>query len=174
MRALGVNCLGLYDSYNKLDAIFIPRYRLERPSPGGIGFVCQSGAVGSALLDLAGSKGYKFSKFISYGNATDIDESDLIEYLGEDKKTKVICFYVEGIKKGKRFFDVMKKVSKKKSVKITNITMELSAVITTIKYVNDKVKGECLVYINTDSQYVQKGITEWIGNWKRNGWLNSK
>lgn len=116
MDAIGVNCLGIFDAYNKFDTLFLPRYRLERPLPGGISFVCQSGAVGSAILDLAADKGHKFSKFISYGNATQIDESDLIDYLGKDKNTKVICLYVEGVKDGEKFFKTIEEVGKKKPI----------------------------------------------------------
>lgn len=116
MRAIGVNCLGIFDAHNKLDTMFLPRYRLKRPEAGGISFVCQSGAVGSATLDIATAKGHKFSKFISYGNATQIDESDILEYLGNDESTKVICFYVEGIKDGEKFYNVARKVAKKKPV----------------------------------------------------------
>ncbi|MBI2451468.1 CoA-binding protein [Candidatus Pacearchaeota archaeon] len=116
INCIGVNCLGIYDSYNKLDALFIPRYRLKRPEPGTISFVCQSGAIGAAILDIATEQGHKFSKFISYGNATDIDESDLLEYLSHDEKTKVICLYIEGIKNGKKFFETIKKVSKIKPI----------------------------------------------------------
>jgi acetate---CoA ligase (ADP-forming) len=116
MRAIGVNCLGIYDSYNKLDTLFLPRNRMKRSEPGGIGFVCQSGAVGSAIMDKATDEGHKFSKFISYGNATHVDESDLIDYLGDDEKTKVICLYVEGIKDGDKFYKTVKRVSKKKPI----------------------------------------------------------
>jgi acetate---CoA ligase (ADP-forming) len=116
MRCIGVNCLGLYDAYNNLDTLFLPRYRLNRPEKGAIGFICQSGAVGSATMDRATEEGHKFSKFISYGNATQIDESDLIEYLGEDEDTKVICLYVEGIKDGEKFYETVKRVSKKKPI----------------------------------------------------------
>ena len=116
MRCIGVNCLGIYDAYNKLDTLFIPRYRLKRPKPGAISFVCQSGAVGSAILDIATEQGHKFSKFISYGNATNVDESDLIDYLGEDENTKVICLYVEGIVDGEKFYKTVKRVSKIKPV----------------------------------------------------------
>ena len=116
MRLCGVNCLGILDTHNNFDSLFLPRDRLTRPSPGGISFVCQSGAIGSAILDLATSQGHKFSKFISYGNATSLDESDFIEYLGEDNPTKVICLYLEGVKDGKKFLRVMKEVSKKKPI----------------------------------------------------------
>ena len=116
MRCIGVNCLGVFDAYHKFDTLFLPRYRLTRPKPGGISFVCQSGAIGSAILDIAAYSGYTFSKFISYGNATQIDESDLLEYLLEDINTKVICLYVEGVKDGEKFFETLKNVSKHKPV----------------------------------------------------------
>ncbi len=116
MRCIGVNCLGIFDAYHKFDTLFLPRYRLTRPKPGGISFICQSGAIGSAILDVASTSGYTFSKFVSYGNATQIDESDLLEYLGNDETTKVVCMYVEGIKNGQRFFDTLKKVTAHKPV----------------------------------------------------------
>ena len=116
IRCVGTNCLGVFDAYHKFDTLFLPRYRLTRPKPGGISFVCQSGAIGSAILDIAAYSGYSFSKFISYGNATQLDESDLIEYLREDPNTKVICLYVEGIKNGEKFFNVLKEVTKHKPV----------------------------------------------------------
>jgi acetate---CoA ligase (ADP-forming) len=116
MRCIGVNCLGIFDAYNSLDTLFLPSYRMERPEEGSISFVCQSGAVGSAILDLAADQGYGFSKFISYGNATQVDESDLIEYLGNDENTKVICLYVEGVKDGEKFYKTIKKVSAKKPI----------------------------------------------------------
>lgn len=116
IKVIGPNCLGTFDAYSKLDSLFLPRYRLSRPKPGGISFVCQSGAVGASILDLATEKGYGFSKFVSYGNAINVDESDLLEYLGEDKNTKVICLYVEGVIDGKKFIDIAKKVSSKKPI----------------------------------------------------------
>lgn len=116
MRCLGVNCLGHFDAYSKVDTLFLPRYRLQRPAAGSISFVCQSGAVGSAILDIAAEQGHKFSKFISYGNATNVNESDIIEYLAQDKTTKVICLYVEGIQEGNKFFEVTRRVSKTKPI----------------------------------------------------------
>lgn len=116
IRMIGTNCLGILDSHSKLDTIFLPINKLKRPEAGGISFVSQSGAVGSAILDLAAFEGHKFAKFISYGNATTIDETDILEYLANDKDTKVICLYLEGIKYGKKFIKVLKEVTKKKPV----------------------------------------------------------
>jgi acetate---CoA ligase (ADP-forming) len=111
MRCVGVNCLGVFDAHHKFDTLFLPRYRLARPKPGGISFICQSGAIGSAILDIAAYSGHTFSKFISYGNATQLDESDLMEYLLHDANTKVICLYVEGIKNGEKFFETLNKTT---------------------------------------------------------------
>ena len=116
ISVVGPNCLGVFDANTKLDTLFLPRYRLSRPNPGGISFVCQSGAVGSAILDLATTEHYGFSKFISYGNAINLDESDYIEYLGKDPTTKVICLYVEGVKHGQKFLQVCKQVTKTKPI----------------------------------------------------------
>ncbi len=116
MRMIGPNCLGILDSHSKLDTIFLPVNRLKRPEAGNISFVSQSGAVGSAVLDLATFEGHKFAKFISYGNASTIDETDILEYLSNDKDTKVICLYLEGIKNGRKFIKVLKEITKKKPV----------------------------------------------------------
>ncbi len=116
MRCIGVNCLGVFDAHHRFDTLFLPRYRLTRPKAGGISFVCQSGAIGSAILDIAAYSGYSFSKFVSYGNATQLDESDIIEYLLNDENTKVICLYVEGIKNGEKFFETLKKTTSRKPV----------------------------------------------------------
>jgi len=116
MKCIGPNCLGVFDPYSGVDTFFLPRYKLERPGKGDIAFISQSGALGSVVMDWMAMKGYKISKFISYGNAIDLDEADLIEYLARDKKTKVICAYFEGVRRGRKFFEVAKKVSRKKPI----------------------------------------------------------
>ena len=113
---MGPNCLGTFDAHTKMDSLFLPRYRLQRPKEGGISFICQSGAVGSAILDYATDRGYGFSKFASYGNAMSVDESDLLEFFASDLKTKVICMYIEAVKDGKKFIETATRVSRKKPI----------------------------------------------------------
>lgn len=113
---IGANCLGIYNPYTRIDSVFLPMYKLERPRPGNISFITQSGGVGSAIIDIAAHYGVGIAKFISYGNATSIDESDLLEYLELDKKTKTIIAYIEGLKDGRRFFEVIRRINKKKPV----------------------------------------------------------
>jgi acetyl coenzyme A synthetase (ADP forming)-like protein len=113
---VGPNCLGVYNPYTKVDSIFLPTYKLERPKPGGIAFITQSGAVGSTVMDLAAYYGLGISKFISYGNSTVLDEADYLEYLMHDKETEIIILYMEGAKDGRKLFDVMKRVNKVKPI----------------------------------------------------------
>lgn len=116
MLAIGPNCIGIYDPSSGVDTFFLPRYKLERPKAGRIAFISQSGALGSVVLDWMAMKGYTISKFISYGNAIDIDEADLIEYLANDPNTSVICCYFEGLKEGRKFYNTLRRVSRKKPV----------------------------------------------------------
>ncbi|MBU0532712.1 CoA-binding protein [Candidatus Micrarchaeota archaeon] len=116
MPVVGPNCLGVFNPYTKVDSIFLPMYKLERPKPGGIAFVTQSGAVGSTVVDLTAYYGMGISKFISYGNATVLDESDYLEYLMNDKTTETIILYIEGAKDGRKLLQTMKKVNKIKPI----------------------------------------------------------
>jgi len=114
-RIIGPNCIGVFDPHTHVDTLFLSRERCGRPTPGNIAFITQSGAVGSTILDWLAEEGIGISKFVSYGNAMDVDESDLIEYLADDDKTKVITVYLEGIEaSGQKFMEIAKKVTKKK------------------------------------------------------------
>jgi len=115
-RVMGTNCLGVYDPYTNVDTIFNPREKSGRPSKGKIGFISQSGSIGITILDWLAEAGIGISKFISYENAIDVNECDALEFLGKDRKTKVITIFLEGVKDGKRFIEVARKVSKKKPI----------------------------------------------------------
>jgi len=112
IKCLGPNCLGVFDAHSGLDSLFLPPAKLTRPHAGGISFISQSGAVGSAVLDLLADEAFGFAKFISYGNGVNLSETDILDYLGKDPQTKVICMYIEGLHEGKRFLTVAKKIKK--------------------------------------------------------------
>jgi acyl-CoA synthetase (NDP forming) len=96
-----------------VDTIFNPRYKMGRPEKGMISFISQSGATLCIIMDWMAHKCYRGAKFISYGNALNTDEADLIEYLVSDPDTGVICVYMEGIKNGRKFFEIAKANSRK-------------------------------------------------------------
>jgi acetyltransferase len=80
------------------------------PEQGNIGFLSQSGALCTAVLDYALAKHIGFSKFISFGNKVDISEIDLMYYLMEDDKTKVILLYLEEVTDGRALMQAAKDV----------------------------------------------------------------
>lgn len=105
---IGPNCLGIIntDPLINLNASFARKM----PEQGNIGFLSQSGALCTAVLDYARAKHIGFSKFISFGNKTDITEIDLIYYLMEDEKTKVILLYLEEITDGRALMQAARDV----------------------------------------------------------------
>jgi len=83
---------------------------------GQVGIISQSGGNSIYLVRQAALRGVRFSKVVSYGNACDINESDLLEYLTHDADTKIIALYIEGIKDGKRFRRTLEEATKEKTV----------------------------------------------------------
>ena len=118
IRIVGPNCLGVTNIENGFDCTFNPPERQARPEFGGIAFMSQSGAFGAAILDWAARHEVGMSKFISLGNMADLDESDFMEYLKDDKATRVITAYLEGVKDGRKFLEVARNATKKKPVVI--------------------------------------------------------
>ncbi len=95
---VGPNCLGVIntDPNVNLNASFARKM----PEEGNIAFLSQSGALCTAVLDYAQAKHIGFSKFVSFGNKADISEVDLLYYLKDDPKTKVILMYLEEVRDG--------------------------------------------------------------------------
>jgi len=110
-RIIGPNCTGL----------FVPEIRLTTSSrmpmqPGDIAFMSQSGGHSQDMPMHAGPRGLRFSKVISYGNALDIGECELLEYFTSDAGTNIIAIYIEGVREGNRFRSVLESACAKKPV----------------------------------------------------------
>lgn len=112
IRILGPNCLGIIDTECPINATFSP----HMPPRGKIGFISQSGALGTSILDWAKTNKIGFSKFVSLGNKADISENDLFDDWENEKDTEVITAYLEGVKYGREFIRISSKVSKKKPI----------------------------------------------------------
>lgn len=112
VRVLGTNTImGIINTINGLNTTF---ERNLHPIKGNIAVISQSGGVGAALLDWAKYYGIGISKFVFMGDKLDLDDANVIEYLANDEQTQVIVMYMEGLKKGRAFVNMMKKITKKK------------------------------------------------------------
>ena len=112
VRIIGPNCLGVIDTETPLNATFAA----GMPPGGPIAFMSQSGALGTAVLDMAMAGRIGFSKFVSLGNKADVSEIDLLKAWGEDEASQVILIYVEGLPDGQEFIEVARKVTREKPV----------------------------------------------------------
>ncbi|MCL5022821.1 MAG: acetate--CoA ligase family protein [Nitrospirae bacterium] len=112
IRMLGPNCLGIINTANDMNATFAAGMLPK----GRIAFFSQSGALGIAVLDWAIGNDIGFSKFISLGNKTDLNEIDFIEYFVNDPGTDVILGYIEDVVDGKRFLASASKATRTKPI----------------------------------------------------------
>lgn len=110
---LGPNCIGYINTATGINSTF-----LKHISPtGNIGFVSQSGALGSVLVDeLVARHNLGLSYFISMGNKSVLDESDILDFLAHDDRTHVIAMYIEGVNDGEKFKQTLTRVTKIKPV----------------------------------------------------------
>jgi len=111
IRIIGPNCMGIYCPGSRIS------FNRDFPKESGpVGFISQSGGNTGGLIHRVMSRGVRFSKAISYGNACDLNESDFLEYLADDPETTIIGLYIEGVKDGKRFRRALEKAAEEKIV----------------------------------------------------------
>ena len=111
IRVLGPNCMGLYFPGEKIT--FSSGFPRE---PGNVAFLSQSGSHAWELIERGSQRGLRFSKVVSYGNALDVNESDLLEYCAHDPETEIIAAYIEGVRDGRRFFNALRTAAERKPV----------------------------------------------------------
>lgn len=112
-RVIGPNCLGMYS----------PRGRVTFPvnppeEVGSVGIISQSGGLGTDIIKRGQWRGVRFSGVVTMGNSADLEPSDLLEYYFADPQTKVIGLYLEGVKNGRRLFELLNSKAATKPVVI--------------------------------------------------------
>ena len=112
MRIIGPNCLGIIVPSLNLNASFAT----GMPKDGHIAFISQSGALCTSVLDWAMEEKIGFSCVVSIGNTIDVDFADLIDYLGEDEKTKSIILYIESISQARKFMTAARAFARNKPI----------------------------------------------------------
>jgi acetate---CoA ligase (ADP-forming) len=112
LRLIGPNCLGVIDTFTPLNASFAA----GTPPAGPMAFMSQSGALGTAVLDIALAGRLGLSKFVSLGNKADISEIELLRAWQDDPETRVILIYSEGMPNGDEFIRTARQAARKKPV----------------------------------------------------------
>ncbi len=112
LRIVGPNCLGVIRPAAHLNASFAS----EMPASGNLAFVSQSGAICTAVLDLAFRERFGFSHFVSIGSMLDVDFGDMIDYLGNDYAAKSILLYIESLTNFRKFMSAARSVSRVKPI----------------------------------------------------------
>jgi len=114
-RIIGPNCMGIYCPEAGLNTVVPYVERLTEES-GDVALIAQSGWVCEFFILIGYERGLRFSKVLSIGNQSDLTFVDFLEYFGSDPKTDIICAYIEGVKSGRDFLDVARKVSISKPI----------------------------------------------------------
>ena len=115
-RVIGPNCLGLFSPAAGVNTY--PQVLMKRvpTDPGSVGGFSQSGSFVDYLVWFLSEKGLRFSSIVSCGNECDLAAEDYLEYFGQDEQTKTIVAYMEGVKDGRRFFEVAREVGREKPI----------------------------------------------------------
>jgi acyl-CoA synthetase (NDP forming) len=114
LRLVGPNCLGVINTRptESLNASLSPLM----PQRGRVGFFCQSGALGVAILESVDRRGLGLSSFVSAGNRADVSGNDLLQYWEEDGDTEVVLLYLESIGNPRKFSRVARRVAMRKPI----------------------------------------------------------
>lgn len=112
MRIIGPNCLGVMSPITGINATFAKGMAL----PGRVGFISQSGALCTSVLDWSLTEHVGFSAFVSIGSMLDVNWGDLIYYLGDDTHTQSIVIYMETIGDAGAFLSAAREVSLTKPI----------------------------------------------------------
>ncbi|EAQ80375.1 bifunctional acetate--CoA ligase family protein/GNAT family N-acetyltransferase [Blastopirellula marina] len=112
LRIIGPNCLGVMSTSVHLNASFAA----SSPLPGRVGFISQSGALCTSVLDWSLQKNIGFSHFISVGNMLDVQIGDLIDYMANDPHTDSIILYVESISESREFMSAARAFARQKPI----------------------------------------------------------
>ncbi len=115
-RIIGPNTVGIYIPSTGVNTALVVPERSRFPGDGEIAFITQSGALGLLTMDSVTMYDVGFSAFINLGNRIDVNENELLEYFGQDKKSKVVILYIESFANGREFMQIARKVSRNKPI----------------------------------------------------------
>ena len=114
MRIIGPNTSGLTSTPASLTTTFFPLGKVRR---GPISYVAQTGNFSTHTMRwIITAENFGVARVAGLGNKIDIEDSEVLEYLGEDPETRAILMYIEGLREPRRFFEMARKVTRRKPV----------------------------------------------------------
>ena len=112
IRFTGPNCNGHADMHTRVASVgfagMIPA--------GPMALLSQSGTLGASIMQIAASRGIGLSKFVSTGNEADLRLEDYLEFLAQDEDTRIIAVYIEGLREGRRFYELAREITREKPI----------------------------------------------------------
>jgi len=112
LRFVGPNCNGHADMYSRVASLGFA----SRIPTGPVSLLSQSGTLGASIMQIVASRGIGLSKVVSTGNEADLHLEDYLTYLVQDDNTKIIAAYIEGLREGRRFYELAKEITRKKPI----------------------------------------------------------
>jgi acyl-CoA synthetase (NDP forming) len=112
LHFVGPNCNGHADMYTRVASLGFA----SRIPAGPMALLSQSGTLGASIMQIAANRGIGLSKVVSTGNEADMHLEDYLTFLAQDEKTKIITAYIEGLREGRRFYELAKEITKQKPI----------------------------------------------------------
>ncbi len=110
IRLIGPNCMGIHSTRGGVSWM-----EDGATEPGRVGMLSQSGMNASEVVGEGARRGIDFSNVASFGNASDLNEADFLEFLAHDRDTDIVLAYLEGIRDGRRFLEIARAMSRSAS-----------------------------------------------------------
>ncbi|WP_371806074.1 acetate--CoA ligase family protein [Candidatus Lokiarchaeum ossiferum] len=121
LKVLGPNCIGMLNTHGSLldssaEFVINTTVQMYNEPPGTVSIASQSGTFVSHSFMLLAERDLHLSRGFSLGNELIIDLCDCLEFFEQDQQTEVILLYIEEIKRGRRFYELAKRISSKKPI----------------------------------------------------------
>lgn len=113
-RIIGPNCMGIFSEAGRV--CFWNDHQEYVGRQGTVGYVSQSGGLTIQLITGCIDLGVNMAKAVSLGNQIDLSIEELLEYYGDDDSIETIAVYIEGVKDGRKFLEVLGRITPKKPV----------------------------------------------------------
>ena len=117
ISVIGPNSMGHADTRSKLSTFGMPRDM----TPGPVALLSQSGGTCLKIVSGCMEYGITFSTYISTGNESNLRTEDYLEYLAQDDDTRIIAAYIEGLRDGRRFFQLAKEITVRKPIVVVKV-----------------------------------------------------